>query len=136
MDEKQLKKLRNAMDIVKNNANWGDCYEFKKDIDIILDYVDVLLEENNFLIRKNHKLDMELENAKEYADEVWRQNQDLEEEFNEFVKDALNTNVEEALKRNMAKKHCTICGEKLTKENTALSGMCMECKCGIDWEDK
>ena len=83
MDEEQLKKLRNAMDIVKNNANWGDCYEFKKDIDIILDYVDVLLEENNFLIRKNHKLDMELENAKEYADEVWRQNQDLEEEFNE-----------------------------------------------------
>ena len=82
MDEEQLKKLRNAMDIVKNNANWGDCYGFEKDINIILDYVDVLLEENNFLIRKNHKLDMELENAKEYADEVWRQNQDLEEEFN------------------------------------------------------
>lgn len=31
---------------------------------------------------------------------------------------------------------CQNCGDKLTKHNKYMDGMCNECKYGIDWEDK
>lgn len=34
------------------------------------------------------------------------------------------------------KQYCNNCGVELTKDNTYMEGMCMECKCGIDYEEK
>ena len=34
------------------------------------------------------------------------------------------------------KQYCENCGIELTKSNKYMEGMCMECKCGIDYEEK
>ena len=34
------------------------------------------------------------------------------------------------------KQYCENCGVELTKSNKYMEGMCMECKCGIDYEEK
>lgn len=36
----------------------------------------------------------------------------------------------------MDKNICQNCGDTLTEDNKYMDGMCMECKCGIDWKDK
>lgn len=38
--------------------------------------------------------------------------------------------------KEMHKEYCQNCGDKLTKENKYMEGMCNECKYGIDWEEK
>lgn len=35
-----------------------------------------------------------------------------------------------------SKNICQNCGVVLTERNRYMDGMCMECKCGIDWDDK
>ena len=32
------------------------------------------------------------------------------------------------------KEFCQNCGEELNENNKYMDGMCMECKCGIDWD--
>lgn len=39
------------------------------------------------------------------------------------------------LKRNK-KQYCNNCGVELTSDNKYMEGICMECKCGIDYEEK
>ena len=34
------------------------------------------------------------------------------------------------------KQYCDNCGVELTTSNKYMEGMCMECKCGIDYEEK
>lgn len=38
--------------------------------------------------------------------------------------------------RRKKKQYCNNCGVELTASNKYMEGMCMECKCGIDYEEK
>lgn len=52
-----------------------------------------------------------------------------------IAKNYNKTSVIAHLKRDK-KQFCSNCGVELAKENKYMDGMCMECKCGIDWNEK
>lgn len=52
-----------------------------------------------------------------------------------IAKNYNKTSVIAHLKRDK-KQFCSNCGVELTKENKYMDCMCMECKCGIDWNEK
>lgn len=59
-----------------------------------------------------------------------------EAELNKIFDMARNKISEDYKKKNQSSiTYCENCGVKLTEKNKYNDGMCMECKCGIDWEN-